>query len=102
MKHLKPYIKREDIPRVGDYVICHTEDNTEDKELINNSVGYFDRMFSSYYVITYDKKQKKKQWDSMYKDLDKISHYAYHYEIIHWSKNKEELEAILNANKFNL
>jgi len=104
MKYIKQYEEKDYIPHVGDYVLCHTESDTKDKDTFNHTIGYFDRMFSSYYVIRFDKKQEMKQGNRIYakNDLDKIYLYAYKYEVIYWSKNKEELELILTANKFNL
>jgi len=104
MKILKKFGSFKDIPHVGDYVICHTEETHENKDIINNSIGYFDSMFSNYFVILFDKEQEKGQYDSIYnpKDLKKLRFSAYKHEIIHWSKNKKDLEAILNSTKFNI
>jgi len=112
MKHLKHFSERKDKPEIGDYVIIKTASGTEKVDFINNNIGYIDRMFHSYYVILYDidkdkdkdKEQEPGQWNDIYnkEDLKKLSFYAQHYEIKYWSKDKEELEILLQANKFNI
>ena len=105
MKYLKRFETVHTKPKVGDYVICEEDEEStlsDIKLIINNNVGK---------VVSYDSNNKY-QYDVLY-DVDipeKIeSQFIYGnqrqmktHEIIYWADNKEELEVILNANKYNL
>ena len=124
MKYIKMFENLK--PEVGDYVICKEDGDTyssiEFNNYLSNSVGRiiknssdslfhvtFDRLPSddvlkySFYVakssiIRNLDKSKYKMFNDKYTNvtiLDKT-------DIIDWSKNKEELELKLAANKYNI
>jgi hypothetical protein len=92
-------------PEVGDYVICtDTCDSADDvrTEFLTNNIGIIvttdNRLYSDNYPIRvkYDKKLPnpyEKNPNECICDYD---------EILYWSKDKEYLEFILAANKYNL
>jgi len=102
MKYIKKFEMNENEPSVGDYVICHTY-NTSESDFVNNRIGklikidYENGVFP--YYITYD---------NIPEILvnDKIGHdYMITFPSIsikYWSKDKNELELILNSDKFNI
>jgi len=84
-------------PEIGDYVIIETDDD-EFKHYSNNYIGEvvdIERKPNTkrdiYYILF-------KNFDNRRSDREMI----WRYEIKYWSKNKEELEPILQANKYNL
>lgn len=103
MKYIKKF---EDInePEVGDYVICSEEHDGLSKKLIDftsNNIGQLIEIDGTQYypfVVKYD--------DNVPLELEvNFLHNTrgmMRAEIIHYSKNKEDLEMILNANKYNL
>jgi hypothetical protein len=97
------------VPKVGDYVICGVNDknhcSTAEKEFIYNKIGKIININNSqkynYYTIyiTYD----NIPWgiyDGDYNDLKYIKMNIS--SIKYFSKDREELESILNTNKFNI
>ena len=108
MKYLKFYEELNiDKPEIGDYVLCFDieEDDDLDKALndfTSSNIGIIiniDTTKPILYSIRYEKIPK----DIMvYFDKPNSSRVCFEREIIHWSKNKEELETILTAKKHNL
>jgi len=129
MRYIKTYEKLDkDQPKIGDYVICkelETNNVLNDAEIsivnfISKNIGEIvdfrtdDNMTQEYIEVAYKYNifvQYENIPDELYDD------FAYHKkfdkcrifninEIIHWSKNKEELEEILEfdstVNKYNL
>ena len=111
MKYLKRF---EDInidePKVGDYVITFDNCDYGSKyndylDFVNNSIGKLytikNEYSDNYRVIFYNVPESIVQWfttnhyDEKYLVVDRE-------EILYWSKNKEELEHILAAKKYNL
>ena len=113
MKYLKSYKKstEDDLsnsPQPGDYVICEEEDIAEELEnFINNNIGQF---------IEYSKRQNQINYHLIqYNNIpNNILRFFKHSstlpncrfmvleEIKHWSPNKEKLEPIILAKKFNI
>ena len=107
------YVKPEAYPQMSDYVICKEDfiDNVDDflsthigqivsnkKDEINNNCFRLDFMIQYNYLSIpknirkhFISKKNKRNCRSMRKD-----------EIIHFSKNREELEALLRIKKYNL
>ena len=112
MKYLKTF-ENIDEPQVGDYVAAEEKLSTTKEDLkinnfISNNVGYITdieegRLYrdslgnkvNTIYIVKYDKYPKGVS--SYFDDL-----FFSKYEIKFWSKNKEDVEAYLNAKKYNL
>ena len=94
MKYLKTY---EDVnkPEVGDYVIVSVQQKYSNYKPMN-VIGQIYDMKEQEFIPTY--------YSVKYTLPDgKTSHEIfYNYHIKEFSKNKEDLEYILNANKYNL
>jgi len=78
------------LPEIGDYVICEDESMWE-KSYINNKIGK---------IIDY-KKGVKYEYSVEYVEYSDILPVSRE-EIKYFSKNKKELEMILQSNKFNI
>ena len=126
MKHLKTYesIKDNIDPQVGDYVICNEDrDNIGNSQtdedfkivadIVKNNIGQCIEIFQGIYYIKYD--------DNILDNIDNIKKFKPYFdhthienktgenirrmnreEIISFSPNKETLETIMSANKYNL
>jgi len=92
-----------DEPEIGDLVVCNESESYSDSEIItftSNNIGEYiryDTEFMQPYVIHYEE---------IPKNLEKyFSHNERNMsldEIKYISKNKDELEYIIQSNKFNL
>ena len=98
-------------PKVGDYVILnYSETNTNDikKSLfIDNSVGKIFRKEEEFFYVRYYNIPEEILKDFKYSDYsDGIrvgnSVFIHTDDILYWSEDKEELEVILTAKKYNL
>ena len=105
----KLFFPNKNVPQKRDYVICNRQFafKTDDPlfkvdEFINNNVGQIVKIehlggIKWYYVEYYN--IPKELWSEFYLNdstLMQLKHIKY------FSKNKENLEAILTANKFNI
>ena len=106
--NFKLYEMNEDKPEVCDYVICsHFHDKLptyyeKEQNFIENKVGKIIKVNWSNrypYAVTYDNIPDG-LWNAKIND-DKVLLFR-DYDIEHLSKNKEELEQIINIKKFNL
>jgi hypothetical protein len=108
MKYLKTFELDKNEPEVGDYVICEESKYPNIKKFISTNIGkiiyYIDdtesigyKLYKNYrYIVKYNNMPKK--FDSFNNKTRRMKRD----EIIHWSKNKEDLEIILNSKKYNL
>jgi hypothetical protein len=116
MKHIQAYETiNNGQPKVGDYVLCD-EISSSTKEYTRNNVGKIIfiidesnmqkyRLFDDFkYIIRYE--YKGEIIDSeITQDEDFFDGYCRRMkseEIIYWSSDKRELNAILKSNKYNL
>ena len=94
-------VNDENEPKIGDYVICST-DFTQEQKFIQNKIGkliYIDIDNEYPYCIKYDDIPSRLYSTT----VDEIRVLTYKKSnIIHWSKNKKDIELILIANKFNI
>lgn len=106
MKYIKTYEEINiDKPQIGDYVIL---DKTFDAEFCSNNIGqiikadpevsvYFSELYGDHdYIVKYENMPKEPEefiGDKTFTSFEWI---------LYWSKNKEELEAILASSKYNL
>ena len=112
MKYIKTYedATTKDEPQVGDYVLCKlkgTNSLKELKEYLSNNIGICTRIKKSsvdslitYYTINfYGPISQRLSYNcfngSNYRYFEKD-------ELLFWSPNKEDCEAFLAANKYNL
>lgn len=107
MKHLKIYESyNEGKPKIGDYVICHNTECDEDDQYlykflfttIGQIIGEgssFNR-YSKTFTIEFPKSEDLLR---VWRDNKQVFGLE---EILFWSDNKEDLEMILNSNKYNL
>ena len=113
--YLKTYENFKKEPEAGDYVICNENNNLSSNicNFISNNIGkivYYinNDEFKKYnvqkdyrYIIEYDNIPANIQTYFSYtvaEDCRRMSRD----EIIYWSKNREDLEAIIDAKKYNL
>jgi len=92
-------------PKVGDYVICYYSDNDVVNDTINNKIGIIVKInydnnypFKVKYNISYRDRSITRE----FKLKNSNSFEFNRSEIIHFSEDKDELEIILNSNKFNI
>jgi hypothetical protein len=104
MKYLKTFENLNIVPEVGDYIIANSKYAssklqkfflTNIGEIINISMGEGNKLL---YNTDYDPDMV----ESAGVILDDNSWFFITTEILHISKNKEDLESILQANKYNL
>jgi len=103
MKHLKTYESLSDKPEIGDYVICEDEEiisNNTFRPFIKNNIGQIIEIDEKppEYNIKYENIPTHLLNDYFYDD----ARYFYRKEIKYFSDNKEDLEILMNANKYNL
>jgi len=106
MKHLKLFENLNRQLEIGDYVLCIDGEKLHDsvfdrflKENIGKYVG--DLAGTKYMVVQFDYLPDNFGYMTHSKDMKNSLRFAPD-EIIYWSKNKEELELIVTANKYNL
>ena len=100
-------------PQPGDYVICTIQRNIiyDDERLesfLRNNIGKIDSFYQGnpnyFYRVRYN---AVVDFDIKYSRLRKIRKNKYEYiceveQILVWSKNKNDLDIKINANKYNL
>lgn len=91
MKYIKEFEMNEGKPEVGDYVICAGRYSGA-FGYVKNNIGKLDMINQCQYGIEYKYNKNR----NTYNYLCNVS------DILYWSKNKKELEMILNTNKFNI
>ena len=117
MKYIKIYEENNDLPEIGDYVICTTTkiDYTSLVKFLNSNIGQVidandthagDRI-SSYPGKDSVYFRHPVKYENVPKDLRTVfneDNYRFikKKEFLYHSKNREDLESILIANKFNL
>jgi hypothetical protein len=130
MKYIKiyewnfPLFNKSNNPKIKDYVICKFEKSTlsslterpELKEYIESNIGQicdYDKDKHFTYTVMYfnvPNEIKHMLFNYSYMNNGKLAMgYVYYFkenQILHWSKNeeqmKDELELILNINKYNI
>jgi len=116
MKYLKKYEEVSDNLQIGDYVICVCTSFTDGKikKFIDTNIGKYVRYITNIkdvvddfrYAIEYDnvppELYRYSDIFSYESGIENICLRVSRNEIIEYSKNKEDLEAIINANKYNL
>lgn len=81
------------VPEKGDYIICSDENFESLKNLIANNIGQIREIYTD--------KEGFKTISVYYNDSPEYIT-VWEREILYWSKNKEELEPYITANKYNL
>jgi hypothetical protein len=107
MKHLKTYKQNTDEPQIGDYVIAVTY-VADLSDFVNNNIGKIIRqrqrkpglppIIEGYYKIQYQNIPPDIKSD-FFNDNSRL---FLKKNIIHFSKNKEDLEIYLDQNKYNI
>jgi len=103
----------DDKPTVGDYVIINENSDTYSTEalkFINNSIGYIWKSpvnSSNYLLVKYNDIPKDVMFYFGYSDYSeglKIANsiLIFSEKVKYWSKDKEDLIPLLQANKYNL
>ena len=88
-------------PEVGDWVICHNRGRSTNLEFSSeNYIGKIIELKNKHFeedmfLIKYEN-------EDLPETLKKVPIYYSEKYIKYWSKNKEDLETILAANKYNL
>jgi len=104
MKHLDTFKERPKLePIVGNYVLCEekSDRNPELRNFIKNNIGKiinFDGGKSSLYTIEYENIPNNLKIASFTADTRLMDRD----EIIHFSRDKNFLQTLLDANKYNL
>lgn len=110
MTHLKLYEEYENSiePEVGDYIFAkwkHAEDEHPANIFATNNIGELikietDKYDETSFLVKYNNIPDELK---LYKSMNNDTSFRFKKEdLIKWTKNKEELETILQANKFNL
>jgi len=115
MKYIKTYENKNSEPKIGDYVIIKT--NHKDPRLINffkNSVGKIlniktekawgtNPLYETKFIDEIPE-ELSNIWDSPFrnKNWKTATHWVGIENIVHFSKNKEDLEPYIISNKYNL
>jgi len=111
MKHIKEFESLDDNdPVVGDYVICNEADSDKDiTAFISSNIGQIikikisDNLNKFLYFINYDNIPYNLRFRfTDFENTNKKMRGMFIEEIKYWSKNKEDLEVKLQANKYNL
>lgn len=105
MRYIKQFEERKNTPKVGDYVICTDKcDDSDPKrtEFVNNHVGRIvsteNELFNELYPI---RVIYEKNLPLPYENHENEYICSYE-EILFCSKDKEEVEVLLYAKKYNL
>ena|ERR1035437_7669137 len=107
MKHLKKFENISE-PQIGDYVLCEDKYviNDEVKKFLKNTIGKIININDTTtppYSIQYENIPNtisNEYFD--YLDVNTTIRYMHKNEIIHCSKNKEDLEIYIESEKYNL
>ena len=115
MRHLKTYENMSDNLHIGDYILVHYDlDPVLDIELanyLNNNIGqipYGSDLSKKYITVNYHTTPNKRILDYFqdqtdYEKIDNIYRRVIEKSyIIAVSKNKDDIEAIVDGNKYNL
>jgi hypothetical protein len=111
MRYIKSYEELNNEPQIGDYVYCYLEDHTVNDFLnfINSSIGKLIDVRYNYdntssYAIMYENIPKNiKFWfDNNIFSFENNMEEPGLASIKFWAKNKEDLEDMLAADKYNL
>ena len=96
-------------PEVGDYVICLNISKNGSKYYVDNSkfANYLNNTIGKIYSINYDNYSINDdryliEYDNYPGWGERESKSKRYFDVTYWSKNKSELEYILQTNKFNL
>jgi hypothetical protein len=111
MKYIKLFEEKDDL-ELNDYVICFAVDEEDDETLLNDFLK-----FNIGRYVGIEPKQMKKDRDAYIVEFDHVPKevgidfssvvnknqiFFDRFEIIKYSKNKEDLEHFVQANKYNL
>lgn len=110
MKYLKMFEKvyqKQPSPKVGDYVIIDYNEYQITNNIINSKIGHitkkFDEKYDIYIELNDNELKIMKNWHTLWNFKGNIFLLTiYKNNIIYWSDNKEELEVILQSNKYNI
>ena len=99
MKYIKTFESKL-TPQIGDYVICKDEYNTVIQDFISNSIGIIipGETGRKYYTVKYENIPRSIR---TYFRIDGDRSFGKN-DIVYHSKNKEDLEHFVQANKYNL
>jgi len=90
-------------PQIGDYAVCEYEDDNYNRQ-IYNKIGVItyknDKNDQTFYTVKYDFKLYDDTEDAL-PGTDELD-WIYEEEILFFSKNKQDCETFLEANKYNL
>lgn len=113
----KIFEKIVDEPMPGDYVICKKNKNYFNNEELNtfyeNNIGVIafihdysnkaDKNYQKCYNVIFQIPPNKRYLDPFLRKKDTtIRQQFWPNEVLHWSKNKEDLDVIINSKKFNV
>ena len=116
MKYIKQYEDNDDIKnplKIGVYVLCESPPEDDD---IDDTLREYMKTHIGYIIGHHMHKNKKLLYHVKYEGLTKDNYendyslvedtddqlLVWRDEIKHWSKNREDLEVLLSANKYNL
>jgi hypothetical protein len=104
MKYIKTY-EGNDL-QIGDWVICTLNDSESDTELvdfINNNIGQYFNNQPGYGSLAYEIQyaNRPESLEDRFNVPDKFRRFPRR-NILHSSKNKEDLLRYINQNKYNL
>jgi hypothetical protein len=96
----------EDEPKIGDWVLCYSEDISDDtKTFLETTIGQLVKITKDKKYTHYEVEYRNKKYtdESFNKNTFTLSHIM---KILYWSENRKELEKKLEilrtANKYNI
>jgi len=104
MKHIKEFenLNNNELG-INDYVICKETGSLNEFLSLNiGQVIQVDKYDRTLYVIEYKNVPEFLSYRFLCPIKDKFLRNMYKYEIKYWSKDREDLEAIIEAKKYNL
>lgn len=104
MKYIKKFESRK-TPEIGDYVICSDDINIIINNFAKSNIGkiihiYYDVLKKYPFIVQYDNIPDDIKYIKANQFENSIAYKAT--EIIHCSKNKDDLSYFIETNKFNL
>ena len=110
MNHIKTYKQNISEPQIGDYVLCKEDiRDCKRKKFTSENIGQYIQKHGSLYIVQYENIPKELKNQFITPDNDQFPDVLKQNcagmtreEILHWSEDKEDIEFILDTNKYNL
>jgi len=109
MKYIKTFEMNEYIPEVGDYVICSYDNDQVSGYSIDEQNFIYDKIGKISLIVNGERFPYYVEYDNIPENIingvlsNEVKYIQMHRRVIkYFSKDKNELEMVLKANKFNI